>query len=161
MKHTVAGRLLPALALVVLLASCSKQEADITIHYNYINESGFDLKLKPAGGSSYDLPADVTLSFTDITGGVDYRGSCSFRNVFEGGGVLTIAYKDKEYDYDIVHSYDYGAYVGIRETDRYKIHKDAPREYTLSYTFTPSEIVNVLNYLGVWDGSDMVYTNGL
>ena len=150
--------LLPFFALAVLLPSCSMQEADITVHYTIGNESGFDLALKTSKGLTFGMPAGSTFSFTDISEGIDYHGSCSFRTVFEDGGILMISYKDNEYAFDMTKGLYYsGAYIGLKDARLYDVHKDAPREYTLEYIINSDEVINALRYLRVWEGNTTEY----
>lgn len=150
--------LLSFFALAVLFPSCSMQEADITVHYSISNESGFDLALKTSKGLSFGLPAGATFNFTDISEGIDYHGSCSFKTVFEDGGILTISYKEKEYDFDMMSGVFYsGSYIGLKDARFYDVHKDAPREYSLEYTLNSDEIINALRYLRVWENNTTGY----
>ena len=150
--------LLSSFALAVLLPSCSMQEADITVHYSIGNDSGFDLALKTSKGLTFGLPAGSTFSFTDISEGIDYHGSCSFKTVFADSGILTISYKEKEYDFNMVSGFYYsGLYIGLKDARFYNVHKDAPREYTLEYTLNSDEIICALRYLRVWEGNTTEY----
>jgi len=158
-SNILTARLLAVLAIAPFLLSCSKQKADITLHYSFTNGSVFDLKLKTSDADSYDLPAGGTVTFTEITEGVDYHGSCSFKTAFQEGSVLTVLYKEKEYDYNIIAQgmYFSGAFIGIMDASLYDVRKIGPREYTLGFSFRNGEIVSVLRALGVWEEDDQYY----
>lgn len=137
--------IIPVLFLMILLLpSCSKEKADITVHYYLTNASDYDLRIRTSKSYTLDLPVQATGSFTDVTEGIDYHGSCSFGSAFEDGCILTITYEDKEYDYDMTRST-----WGFKDIRSYKVHKDAPREFTASYTIYSGEIVEHLVDLGV------------
>ena len=136
--------------MVLLLPSCSKEKADITVHYCLTNESDYDLRIQTSKSYVLDLPRQATGGFTDITQGIDYRGSCSFGSVFEKGCILTISYNDREFDYDMSR----GFYWGFKDIRSYVVHKDAPREFTASYSIGNGEIVGYLVDLGVMGNSD-------
>lgn len=137
--------LLAVMAVTLAMPSCSKEKAQITVHYSMSNSSGFDLRLQSSGMSAFDLPDGATKDFTDVTEGVDYNGSCSFATVFNEGASITVSYEGEEYRYD--------AWKGYRryflDAINYNVHKDAPREYTLRYNFESYEIMEYLQFLGV------------
>ena len=137
--------IIPVLFLMILLLpSCSKEKADITVHYYLTNASDYDLRIRTSKSITLDLPVQATGSITDVTEGIDYHGSCSFSSAFEEGCILTITYEDKEYDYDMTRST-----WGFKDIRSYKVHKDAPREFTAEYTIYSGEIVEHLVDLGV------------
>ena len=136
--------------MILLTASCSKERADITVHYHLTNVSDYDLRIQTSKSYVLDLPRQATSGFTDITEGIDYHGSCSFKSAFEDACILTIAYNDVGYDYDMSQRTS-GGFKDIRS---YIVHKDAPREYTAEYSIGNREIVEYLVDLGVLGNSD-------
>lgn len=131
--------------MILLLPSCSKEKAEITVHYYLTNASDYDLRIRTSKSYTLDLPRQATDSLTDVSEGVDYHGSCSFRSVFEEGSVLTISYKDEEYDYDMSRS----RFWGFKDIRSYEVRKIAPREFTAKYSIGRREVVDYLVDLGV------------
>lgn len=137
--------------MILLMASCSKQKADITVHYSLTNASDYDLRIRTSKSFTLNIPRQATERFTDVTEGIDYHGSCSFKSVFEGDScILTIAYNGGEYDYDISQRSSWG----FKDIRSYVVHKVAPREYTAEFSIGNGEIVEYLVDLGVFKNKD-------
>ncbi len=134
-----------ALIMIVLLvaSSCAKQKADITVHYQIQNSSGYDLKVETPS-ISLSIPTGGQDTFTDVSEGWDYYGSCSFDNVFEPGFSLTITYEGEDYKCE-----DARKYTSLHTFASFRIRKDSPREYTVIYSFHHGEIVYCLSVMGV------------
>ena len=134
-----------ALIMIVLLvaSSCVKQKADITVHYEIHNSSGYDLKVETSS-RSLTIPTGGQENFTDVSGGWDYYGSCSFDNVFEPGYSLTITYEGEDYKCQNAQKY-----TSLHNFSSFRISKDSPREYTVIYTFNHGEVVYCLSAIGV------------
>ena len=132
--------------MILLMPSCSKQKADITVHYFLTNASDYDLRIRTSKSYVLDLPKQATEVFTDVTEGIDYHGSCSFKSVFEDGSILTISYNGEDYDYDMSQRTSWG----FKDIRSYAVHKDAPREFTAKCTIGNGEIVEYLVDLGVY-----------
>ena len=131
-------------ALTLVFTSCSKQKAEITVHYLVSNESGFDLGIKTTKSYAFELPHGTTDGYTEIVEGIDYNGSCNFDPQING--IITISYREAKYDYEIARARVRGflAYNG------FQVHKDAPREYTVRLPLSKPEIADILIDLGVW-----------
>ena len=123
--------------------SCAKRKADITVHYEIHNSSGYDLKVETSS-RSLSIPTGGKESFTDVSGGWDYYGSCSFDNVFEPGYSLTITYEGEDYRCEYAHKY-----TNLHNFSSFRISKDSPREYTVIYAFNHGEVVYCLSAMGV------------
>ncbi|MBQ9713227.1 MAG: hypothetical protein IJV54_13175 [Bacteroidales bacterium] len=127
----------------VTLSSCVRQKTTVTVHYEISNSSGVPIRVN-SPYRDFALAPDGKETFTDVREGIDYYGSCNFGNVFEDGFTLTIDYKDKEYTLENTHDYSRLWNFGY-----YSIRRISPGEFSVSYSFSWSEIFGCLSAMGV------------
>ena len=144
---------LAILSVMVFIPSCAKKKADVTVHYEITNTSGIELKIESAY-RTFELPDGGTESFTDVSEGEDYYGSCWFENVFEPGYTLVVTYGGKDYRMDNPENFG----VGLDNFNRYNIDRTAPREFTAIYKFIRSDLTYFLYTQGV-EIDDIYYTD--